>query len=319
MNQTLKDIEIIIVNDSSTDKSLEICKEYEKKYENIKVICKEKNEGLGLARNTGIKYTNGEYIAFIDSDDYIDIDMYEKLYKKAQKTDADVVYGGMKTINPSGNIRSKIGNPFKEDIQKGKDILKVLYNMLNIKNEQINCYMGMSVCKAIYRKSIFNENNIWFVSERQFISEDYIFHLDYIPKCKVIAFDDSVYYYYCDNENQSLTRSYKSNKFEENKKLRKELIRKTKNINIYEEVKKGIDDLFIGSVRGCIKQEERCQNRNIAIQNIKKIMEDEELQDCIKKYESTNLKQKVIDMCIKNGYSLMAYYIVKISRYIENS
>ena len=83
VNQTLKEIEIIVVNDGSPDNSQKIIDKYAKKYLNIKAYKKE-NGGLSDARNYGIKKANGEYIAFIDSDDFVTTDMYEKMYQKAK-------------------------------------------------------------------------------------------------------------------------------------------------------------------------------------------------------------------------------------------
>ena len=88
--QTLKDTEIIVVNDGSTDSSSEIIKKYEEKYENIKSYSK-KNGGLSDARNYGLKYVTGEYVAFLDSDDYVDKTLYEKMYNKAIEEKADYV------------------------------------------------------------------------------------------------------------------------------------------------------------------------------------------------------------------------------------
>ena len=89
INQTLKDIEIICVNDGSTDNSLEILREYEKQDSRIKIIDK-KNEGAGAARNLGLKSAHGEYIIFFDSDDYMDITALEKLYQNITDTNADI-------------------------------------------------------------------------------------------------------------------------------------------------------------------------------------------------------------------------------------
>lgn len=90
INQTLKDIEIICVNDGSTDNSLKILEEYAKKDKRIKIINK-KNAGLGAARNTGMKYANGDYIGFVDSDDWVDRNMFKKLYIKAKSHNIDIV------------------------------------------------------------------------------------------------------------------------------------------------------------------------------------------------------------------------------------
>ncbi len=90
INQTLKDIEIIVVNDGATDGSKEIIKEFEIKNSNILYLEKE-NGGLSDARNYGMNYAKGEYIAFLDSDDYVDKTIYEKMYEKAKSEDADYV------------------------------------------------------------------------------------------------------------------------------------------------------------------------------------------------------------------------------------
>ena len=91
VNQTLKDIEIIVVNDGSTDNSKKLIEIYQKKYPNkIKLVDKE-NGGLSDARNYGIPHATGEYIAFLDSDDYVELDTYEKMYNKAKEDDSDLV------------------------------------------------------------------------------------------------------------------------------------------------------------------------------------------------------------------------------------
>lgn len=96
VNQTLKDIEIILVDDKSPDRVPEMCDEWAKKDKRIKVIHKKKNEGLGLARNTGLEIATGDYVAFVDSDDYVDTEMFSRLYEKAVETQSDIVYCGVK-------------------------------------------------------------------------------------------------------------------------------------------------------------------------------------------------------------------------------
>ena len=90
VNQTLKDIEIICVNDGSPDGSAEILEEYAQKDNRIKVITQE-NRGVSEARNSGLKIASGEYIAFLDSDDYIDLKFFEQLYKRGIESNSDVV------------------------------------------------------------------------------------------------------------------------------------------------------------------------------------------------------------------------------------
>ena len=103
INQTLDDIEIIAIDDGSTDSSLKILKEYEDKYNNIKVYTKE-NGGLSDARNYGLQYAQGEYVAFLDSDDYVDYTIYEKMYNKAIEEKADYVECDFIWEYPNENI-----------------------------------------------------------------------------------------------------------------------------------------------------------------------------------------------------------------------
>ena len=92
VNQTLQEIQIILVNDGSKDKSGEIAKEYAQMYKNKILYLEKENGGLSDARNYGIPYAEGEYIAFIDSDDYIDENAYEEMYDKAKKENSDYLH-----------------------------------------------------------------------------------------------------------------------------------------------------------------------------------------------------------------------------------
>lgn len=142
VNQTLKEIEIIIVNDNTPDNSMKICEEYAKRDNRIKIYNKEQNEGLGLTRNYGIKKANGEYIAFVDSDDYVDNDFYEKLYNKIIKTNSDICFAEYKRYTSKNDkiVSSKI--PFETDIEKTKyvlqDMLSLSKNKAKINSLEVN-------------------------------------------------------------------------------------------------------------------------------------------------------------------------------------
>ena len=103
LNQTYKNIEIILVDDGSPDNCPIICDQYVKEDNRVKVVHKE-NGGLSDARNAGIKVANGDYITFIDSDDYVDKDYVEFLYNTIEETDADIAIGGHRVIYDSGKI-----------------------------------------------------------------------------------------------------------------------------------------------------------------------------------------------------------------------
>lgn len=105
INQTLPDIEIIIIDDGSTDNTVSVIKKYAKQDKRIKFIQLDKNSGVSVARNVGIDLARGEYMAFIDSDDYIDLDFYEKLYDVAISDGADIVAGNIREYRLDGSQR----------------------------------------------------------------------------------------------------------------------------------------------------------------------------------------------------------------------
>ena len=108
VNQTYQNLEIICVNDCSTDKSLEILEEYAAKDTRIKIITNEKNSGLGVTRNVGLDAAHGDYILFIDSDDWLDLTACEKLLSKAKENDSDVVFYSAYKVD--GNKRKEMKN-----------------------------------------------------------------------------------------------------------------------------------------------------------------------------------------------------------------
>lgn len=103
VDQTYKNLQIILVNDGSTDDCDKICQEYEKCDQRIQII-RQKNQGLSAARNTGLRYAKGSYVLFLDSDDYIEKTACEAFLCAAKETESDIVVGGIQTVDETGNI-----------------------------------------------------------------------------------------------------------------------------------------------------------------------------------------------------------------------
>lgn len=155
VGQTLKDIEIIIINDGSKDNSEEIIKKYQKKYKDKIIYHKKVNEGQGVARNYALNIAKGEYITFVDSDDFIDITMLEKLYNKATEDNADIVCSeGF--IEVTENTRKEIKYEFDSIDQYIKYILnnsgpwgKIIKREIIVKNNltfpNLRAYEDVSV------------------------------------------------------------------------------------------------------------------------------------------------------------------------------
>ena len=244
INQTLKDIEIILVDDGSPDSCPTLCDNYGHRDSRIKVIHK-KNEGLGLARNSGIEIATGEYIAFVDSDDYIGLDMYNCLYSEAVNSNADAVFCGFKN-----EIQKGVWIESKEVSQRsewnGNEITNFMFDMIAcapyIKKER---KYEMSVWRAIYRNQLIQQNNIRFQSERLIVSEDIPMNIDFLIIANKIVYVPHEFYYYCLNST-SLTATLKTEKFFKFKNLYHILEEKLQDKNNYKE---RLDRLFIGHSR----------------------------------------------------------------------
>ncbi len=153
INQTLKDLEIIFIDDGSTDKTPSIVDEYALNYNNIKVL-HVKNGGQSKARNLGMKEATGDFLAFLDSDDYVETTMYEKLYEKAISDDFDITVCDVNIIYPKKNVT--ISNGSKTDINNLEDLKKYL----------IFSYSAGVVWNKLYKKQILEDidfkENVWY-------------------------------------------------------------------------------------------------------------------------------------------------------------
>ena len=249
LNQTLEDIEIILVDDGSPDNCPAICNEYALKDNRIKVIHK-KNEGLGYARNSGIDIATGEYIAFVDSDDYVALDMYEKLYIKLKDDDYDMVSSGFYNITTTTRKAEFI----YDKVFHKQYILDFLSDIIASDiNENSERKYSMSVWHSIYRKEIIDRLKIRFLSERDILSEDILFDLTYIPKCQKIALIPDALYFHCvEDDANSLTKCFKESKIDALFHLLQKM-NLLADINDLSILKMRIMRFFIGYSRGMIK------------------------------------------------------------------
>ena len=213
-NQSLREIEIILVDDESPDNAPVLCNEFAKQDRRIKVVHK-KNEGLGFARNSGLEEATGEFVSFIDSDDFISHDMMEKLYLTAKKYDADEVRSGTVFYN---NGKKTLRREVEEvKVFKGAEQVKsfVLDLIGPLPEEPRDVKYMMSVCLSIHKRSVIEKYGVRFSSERLTLSEDLIFNLDLLPKMNCIVCVPDCFYHYRMNPN-SLTHSFSMNKYKMN-------------------------------------------------------------------------------------------------------
>lgn len=194
LNQTFKDFELILVNDGSTDNSLKICNEYLKKDERIQIINKE-NGGLSSARNSGIDVAKGEYIIFIDSDDLINKNMFEKMVRISIEKDADIVQCNYQKFYDNNDIEdSSIVNNELEELTP----IKALYRFYDEKKSECTTVAW----NKLYKTSLFK--NIRYPVGK--IHEDvFTTHKLFFKANKIVCIEDK-FYYYRQREN-SITKS----------------------------------------------------------------------------------------------------------------
>lgn len=218
INQSLSEIEVICINDGSTDSSLDILRNYENRDRRIRVINKE-NEGQGIARNIGINLAAGEYIGFVDGDDWIDPEMYETMYSIAKKNDLDMQICTMKRLDEYGNdIQGRcdydqyIGCKYDDPsfIFSGYDIAEEIFSI------------GKFCMNKIYKSSFLNQHKIRFREYKYF--EDYIFYFFCFIRAQKISVIRQPFYKYIDRQGSSMCgKTRPLALFEANREIEKHL------------------------------------------------------------------------------------------------
>lgn len=200
--QTLEDIEIICVNDCSPDDSIKVLEEYASRDKRIIVIDSPVNRGAAISRNEALKLASGEFVAFVDSDDFIDNDFCEKLYAKAISTGADIVKGDRKVYNPETGTSVSDSNFWAE---MNANILKH------------KAYFYGAFTSAIYKLSLVREHDIHFLDGLVFF-EDSFFTIMATLFNEKTELELSTAYYYTNNPasvcNKGLTLRYAQNRLE---------------------------------------------------------------------------------------------------------
>ena len=180
INQTYKNLEIIIINDGSTDNSLSICKKYEKLDKRI-ILIDQDNKGLSGARNVGIKKATGDYIHFLDSDDYINLNYYEKMIEALDNTDADMVVGGFYYEKYAAKNSVRYDYPY-------------CYTSMEDKFIKTQLYFKRFAWRYLVKRTLLVDNNILFTEGRYFEDWDFTTYITILAN-KIITAPRTEYFY----------------------------------------------------------------------------------------------------------------------------
>ncbi len=244
-NQTLQDIEIILVDDESPDNCPAMCERYAELDNRIKVLHK-KNGGLGFARNSGLEVATGEYVTFTDRDDYELPETYETLYKQAKESQSDVVYYSFINRHVSA---------IEEKCYEGAERIRgLLLDMVSNPPQDVSDHdIQVSSCLAMYRRQLLERHHLRFHSERELISEDLIFNLDVLTVAQKIAVTNYKFYYYRVTNN-SLTQKVRLDRHQKNKQFYLYLNERLRELDYGEDGWLRCTRLFIGYTRSTILQ-----------------------------------------------------------------
>ena len=316
--QTITDIEIIMVDDGSREECASLCDEIAKSDSRIKVIHKI-NEGPGLARNAGLDVACGEYVGFLDSDDFMKPMMYESLYAAAVKHDADLVLSGVafvggNTFKDSGDYSEK--TYFENETVFGKDDMKTL--LLGVvgalPHESDDSRYGVGVCKNIFRRSLIAEKKIEFLSERKYMSEDALFTVDFIKQAEKAVGIPAVYYCYRRND-ESFSKAFRSDRFEKSLVFLSELEKHIIDVLPKEEYGLYLDRIAQGYARIICSQEimhahdEKIKYRDLKAR-LKRICTNDLIASVLKTYPWYRLPKKQAAFAFAMKHKL--YFLQKI-------
>ena len=216
VGQTYSNLEIILVDDGSPDNCPAICDEWAKKDSRIKVIHKE-NQGLGMARNSGIEVATGKYITFIDSDDYVDTTLVERCMQAASVEDADLIWYSMTDVNEKGERSSSTDSDRVTIYSGNRDVTEnLLPNLISFDYRSGECSnFAFSAWSGLFSLDLIRKNSLLFPSERQIISEDTYFLLQYFRYVQTaVTLDEILYFHYINTS--SLTTVYRADRQEKN-------------------------------------------------------------------------------------------------------
>lgn len=299
INQTLGSFELILVDDGSQDNSGAICDEYAKNDKRVTVIHK-KNGGASEARNAGINTASGEYIMFVDSDDYIDENMLEDMLKKAEP-DVDLIISSLNM-----RISDKEYNYIMPDARYTvKEFLSEYYQS----NFPTICFCG-PVCK-FYKTELINRYNIRF-DENMRVGEDSYFNFSYIKYSKNVITMSNAYYWYMRVNENSLYSKFELYHFSDSKKafLNQMKIIEEMNFNSFD--KEEVTNKFaMGFIPTVVKAFET-SSKEVCIQYMEMLSTDEFFIDNTK--HISNIEWKMIRFLIMRKRFELLYKILKLRK-----
>ena len=307
---TVKDIkdnaqgfDYIVVNDCSTDNTSSICHEYAIKDNRIHIIDKDVNEGLSLARNSGVDICSGDYVTFVDGDDFLELSTIEKCNNVLQKDRYDELVFASVFDRTNGNVWNMPLRSTKK-LYLEKDLDSYFAEAIGANPESIaDRDIGFTPWARVYKLSTIRENGLKFISERELIYEDLMFHLTSYKFMKSIYILNEQLYHYCENTNSLTRRFYRVKAMHEYIKshFEEEIFQNTKVLNRYRRT-------MLGYIRLSVMQLSRDRSN---INTIQDICSDCFTSEIVYGYPANKLpvKQRFFTELLRRKHSYILYMI----------
>lgn len=301
VNQTYKNLQILLIDDGSPDSSPQRCEEWAKRDSRITVIHK-KNEGLGMARNTGIAYAEGNFLCFLDSDDYLAPETIEL----ARKEKADVVIYGFQSVNEAGRPLAEHTPDLEKRIYRGREVQETFLPML-IAGEK---GLQPSACWALFSMELVRGSNWRFPSEREIISEDVYALLELFQHVKTAAVLPKALYRYRKNT-ASLSRAYRPDRFEKAKQFYEKCRELCGSLHYPPQVLAACREPFLALAILSMKQE-------TSDDRLRTILEDPLLQSVLDKTRAAGWKRRLLFHGIRHKQYSLCRILLAAQRWKES-
>ena len=323
-NQTYKNLEILLVDDGSTDGSAEVCDKLAKTDARIKVIHKE-NGGAGTARNLGIDIASGKYIMFLDSDDWLDIYAIENVVQHAEENDIDVVRFGY--VRDFGNKQLIKKNTFLENkIYQEDECLTIRRRILGLVEEELSHPENMNYLAScgfnLYKKELLRKSGVRFISIKEVGSfVDGLFNFCVFADVRKFEFIDKPYYHYRKTNETAATAKYRSNYVERQIhlfELLKSEIDKREQWDIFEEAYN--NRVVLSTMEMAFNTMRNRKSFKERYQEIDSILKHQQFRIAYNNFSLKHMgvKWKIYYFFIKHSMTFPVYFMTKIIVQLKN-
>ena len=320
INQTYSNLELILVDDGSKDSSSSICDSYALKDNRIKVIHKT-NAGLGMARNTGLENATGDYILFIDGDDFIELNLLETVNKYLTNKKYDIVsYDSTDYYSDERIVSIDTKNEVRE--YKDNEILDYVlpHMMYDLKGTS---RFHSCAWNKVYNLELLRSINFKFVSERQYISEDFYSNLLLYKYVKSFLALPNKLYYYRKNNTTSLTSTYRLDRLEKNNYQYFESIKLAKEYGYNDLIINNIGFQYFNNMLGTFEMILNCTslNKKEKKTNIYNIIKDKDFNFIVNqlKLSEEPFYKKTLIYCLKHKLCKLSYFMLNTKNNLKRN